>query len=301
MTNPKRPVLGVDFGGTKVALGVADGDGRLLAQRRVPTEAELGAEQAVDRALSEAKLLLAEQGIDPENLGGVGVVSPGIVRDTEILLAPNVPGWSRLHLADAVHGRLGPAPVVVGTDAKAAALAEWTSGALAGADPAVYLSLGTGVAAAVVSGGRVLPGANGAAGEIGYNLRDPAAREGYATGRAPLEEAVGGRGLARRARAALGREMSAARLLELASEGHAAARKLAAEALDELAAHVANLAILVDPETIAVGGGLLGAAGEVLPPLRACLDRAVPFPPKLVPSHYGSDAALYGAVILALA
>ena len=81
------------------------------------------------------------------------------------------------------------------TDVKAAALAEARWGALAGADPGVYLNLGTGLAAAIVIGGVVLSGANGAAGEIGYNLRQLAdvGDAGYLT----LEEAVSGRALAR--------------------------------------------------------------------------------------------------------
>jgi glucokinase len=289
---PADPVLGIDFGGTKTAIGLADHAGCLVRQARLSTEAEAGAEQVVARALAAARDLLGER-----KPAGVGVVSPGIVLPEKILLAPNVPGWERLRLRDLVAAEFGPA-VAVGTDVKAAALAEARWGALAGADPAVFLSLGTGIAAAIVVGGQVLGGANGAAGEIGYNLRGTADTASFATGSAPLEEAVGGRGLGRRAGERLGRPVTAAEVFDLARDD-AVAEVLVSEVLDELSMHVANLAIAIDPRRIAVGGGLLGSAGIVLPALRERLAAAVPFPPELVAARFGQDAALHGAIALA--
>jgi predicted NBD/HSP70 family sugar kinase len=286
-------VLGIDFGGTKIAVGVAAPTGELLASTRLDTDAGAGAAQAVRRALRAGRKLAP----DPV---AVGVCSPGIVLPDRILLAPNVPGWGELRLAELVAAEFGAVPVAVGTDAKAAGLAEYTWGVLGEADPAVYLSLGTGLAAAILIGGRVLGGANGAAGEFGYNLRGRASAEAFASGVAPLEEAVGGIGLGRRASSLLGAPTSAAQLFALApSDSRAAA--LVDEALDELAVHVANLAIAVDPELMAVGGGFLGAAEVVLPALRRRLAQAVPFAPKLVAAHFGADASLRGALALALA
>lgn len=289
-------ILGIDFGGTKVALGLADRDGTLLATRRLDTDAQAGAEQVVVRALAGARSLLAESGAAP---AAIGVVSPGIVLPDRILLAPNVPGWEELHLAELVAAEFPDAPISVGTDAKAAALAEWRWGALTGADPAVFLSLGTGIAAAVLVGGRLLTGANGAAGEIGYNLLSPQDTEGFASGAAPLEEAVGGRGLGGRASDLLGRPVTAGELFALAKE-NVEAKELVTAALDELSMHVANLAIALDPQRIAVGGGLVRSADVLLPALADRLAHAVPFPPELVSARFDQDAALLGAVALAL-
>jgi predicted NBD/HSP70 family sugar kinase len=188
---------------------------------------------------------------------------------------------------------------MVGTDVKAAALAEWKWGALAGADPAVFLSLGTGIGAALVVGGRVLGGAHGASGELGYNLRSPFGTEGFASGAAPLEEAVGGKGLGERASALFGRPVSAGELFGLAQD-NAQAKELVTAALDELSMHVANLAILVDAERIAVGGGMVRSGDVVLPVLRDRLAYAVPFPPELVMATFDQDGALLGAIALAL-
>jgi predicted NBD/HSP70 family sugar kinase len=285
-------VLGIDFGGTKVAIGVADRSGTVLRRLRLATEPESGGEQVVSRALAAARDLL-----DGDEPASVGVASPGITLPEKIVLAPNIPGWERLRLRDLVAAEFGPA-VAVGNDVKAAGLAEARWGALAGADPAVFLSLGTGIAAAIVVGGQVLAGANGAAGEIGYNLRGAGDTASFASGSAPLEEAVGGRGLGTRASERLGRPVTAAELFALSGDDPAAG-ELVSEAMDELSVHVANLAIALDPQRIAVGGGLAGSAAVVLPALRERLSHAVPFPPEVVAAQFSQDAALLGAIALA--
>jgi glucokinase len=148
-------------------------------------------------------------------------------------------------------------------------------------------------------GGRLLAGANGAAGEIGYNLLSPQDTDGFAGGAAPLEEAVGGRGLGGRASVLLGRPVTAGELFALARE-NAQAKELLSSALDELSMHVANLAIALDPQRIAVGGGLVRSADVLLPALRERLAQAVPFPPELVAAKFDQDASLLGAIALAL-
>jgi glucokinase len=290
-------VLGIDFGGTKVALAVARRTGEILARDRLATAARHGAEQVVQRVLAAAGRLISRgELLSGGSCAAVGAVSPGIVLPDRILLAPNVPGWGDLHLAELLSDGLGRLPVAVGTDTKAGALAEWRWGSLAGADPAIFVSLGTGVAAAFVAGGRVLKGAHGAAGEIGYNLRRTEAG-GRASG-APLEEYAGGRALGLRGGALLGHPITAEELFRVAgNDGRAA--ELVTKALDELAVHVANLAVAIDPARIAVGGGMMGSAEMILPALGRRLQQAVPFPPDLVPARFVLDAPLRGAIALA--
>ena len=98
----------------------------------------------------------------------------GIPFDDHVDLAPNVGGWGDLPLGHELKAAFPGAAVRMATDAKAAALAEARWGALAGADPGIYLNLGTGLAVSIVVGGQVLQGRHGAAGEIGYNLRSVA-------------------------------------------------------------------------------------------------------------------------------
>jgi glucokinase len=149
-----------------------------------------------------------------------------------------------------------------------------------------------------VIGGRVVTGAHGASGEIGYNLRSIMDHFGAAHGRAPLEEAVGGRFIGERASLLLGEPLSTA---DLFAHTDVRTRFLVDEALAELATHVANLAILIDPARIAVGGGLMSSGEVILRALEFRLGYAVPFPPQVVPAHFLNDASLYGAIALALA
>ncbi len=295
MTGAEAPgvLLGVDIGGTKVALAIADLDGRILAREHLATEAQRGAEQVIDRTLAAARTLVADS---CGRCVAVGAASPGIVQSAGTLLSPNIPGWDSVGIAERFRTGLSVPDVVVGNDVKTAALAEVRHGALRDADPGVFLSLGTGVAVAIIHNGQVLGGAHGAAGEIGYNLRGVQDTDGAAAGRCPLEEAVGGRGISQRASVLLGEPLTAA---ELFARTDPAATLLVADVLDELAVHVANLAIALDPARIAVGGGLTADPQRVFAALDTRLQQAVPFPPALVPAAFPQDGALVGALTLA--
>jgi predicted NBD/HSP70 family sugar kinase len=291
-------VLGIDFGGTKIALATATLDGGPLDSDRLDTDAGRGATQAVDRAVTRAEELMADTA---RSEGGrcvaVAAVSPGIVYEDRVALAPNVPGWQELELPALLRDRFDGARSAVGTDVKAAAVAELRWGSLRGADPAILLILGTGIAAAIVAGGQVIEGANGAAGEIGYSLRGERDRTGAAHGRAPLEEFAGGRAIGERASELLGERVTAA---EVFDHPDPRARELLDAALDALAVQVANMAIALDPARIAVGGGLMSRADAVLGALERRLAAAAPFPPELVPAEFIHDGPLRGAIALAL-
>lgn len=286
-------MLALDFGGTKIDVGTARLDGELVLSERIETRANRGATQAVERAVVIARELQART--DGDCLGA-GAVSPGIVEEERVLLAPNVPGWDRLALPGLLRDGLEVDSIAVGNDVNAAALAETRWGALSGTDVGVFLSLGTGVKTGLVIGGKVFEGAHGAAGEIGYSLRDPADGAGYGVGQAPLEEFVGGRALGERASALVGARLSAAEAFSHPGLPHG----FLEEWLAELTMHISNLAIALDPERIAVGGGLMAHADTILPALRDRVGAAVPFPPEIVPARFLQDGALRGAAALAI-
>ena len=290
-------VLAIDFGGTKIAIATAGTAGDMLKQTRLDTHASQGAQQLLERTTLAARNLIERTAAE---VGGrcvaAGVSTPGVVHDDGVLLSPNIPGWEHVSLRETIRAALD-IPTVVANDVKAAAMAEALWGALKGADPAVFLSLGTGIASALLIGGRVVTGAHGASGEIGYNLRSVLDTSGAAQGRAPLEEAVGGRFIGERASLLLGEPLSAA---DVFARTDIRARFLVDEALAELATHVANLAILIDPARVAVGGGLMRSGDVILHALAFRLGYAVPFPPEIVPARFLNDASLYGAIALAL-
>jgi predicted NBD/HSP70 family sugar kinase len=291
-------VVAIDFGGTKIDVTTANLKGQFLQQQRIETMASKGARQALERATAMARKLIA---ITTEMTGGhclaVGGVSPGIILPDRVLFAPNIPGWEQLALLDMLREDLDIPHVVVGNDVKAAALAESRWGSLKDADPSIFLNLGTGIGAALIINGRVFTGAHGAAGEIAYTLRGIPNEKGAAYGHAPLEEAIGGRAISERGSMLLNTYMSAADVFARPDDR---VRILIDEILAELAVHVANIAIFIDPMRIAVGGGMMGSASIILPALTTRLQSAVPFPPEVVLAEFVHDGALRGAVALAL-
>ena len=277
-------------------------------------------------------------------------------------LAPAIDGWESLALGRELRAAFEGAEVRMATDAKAAATAEVRWGALNGCDPGVYLNLGTGLAAAIVIGGQVVSGGNGAAGEIGYNLR-AVSDVGRSLGRRmPLEDVVSGQGLARQAsRRGAGRPGPAApapadpgaretsrpnprsrdpgrrfRARGIRAQragprragphgragdggpGDHAAGQLTAEDIfaaapgdpeldelvtsfvNELAFHLVNLAICINPVRISVGGGMVRSWARIRPQLEQALRAGVPYPPELVVAQFPYDAPLLGAVALAV-
>jgi glucokinase len=292
-------VLGIDVGGTKLALATADLDGNRLLDDELPTLADQGAPAVISRLLEAARgLITRTSAAGGGELLAVGAVSPGIVLHDRVLLAPNNPGWSTLALAAELRAGLDIGLVAVDTDAKAAVLAEARWGTLAGVDNGAFLNLGTGVSLAAIVHGHVLRGAHGAAGEIGYHLIGRPSEAAFAEGHAPLEEHVGGGPLGARVSVLIGRRVTVIEAFELA-ESDSRVKELLNEALDTLAVDIANVAITLDLERIAIGGGLIHRS-EWLERLDSLVRRAVPFPPDVVVARFSQDAPLAGAVVHAL-
>lgn len=291
MTEDRDVVLGIDFGGTKVALATATAAGERLRTTRIETRAADGAEAVVRRTLEAAHRLVDAT---PGRLRTAGVSTFGVVRDGRVRLAPNVPGWDDLPLPAILRDGLGVAALNVDNDVNAAATAELDWGALAGTDVGLYVNLGTGTGAALIVGGRVVPGVHGAAGEIGYLLREPG-EPGYAHGHAPLEEYTSGSGLAARGTTLLRRSVTAVDLA--ANRDEPAVASLLDDAAATVGMTVANLATFLDPERVVVGGGM---ATAFLPAIASAVTRAVPFPPPVSAGRFVDDAPLIGAIALAV-
>lgn len=292
-------VLGLDFGGTKIAAAVGNAaTGRRLGSTTISTEPDGGAAGSLHRGVQAAGRLLAQVAAGRE-LVAVGVATIGIPADEGVQLAPAIPGWADLPLGPELGRAFPGAEIRLATDVKAAARAEAESGALAGCDPGVYLNLGTGLAAAIVANGAVLSGRHGAAGEIGYNLRDRADVGVALVDRVPLEDSVSGKAFLGRAGGLLPGADPAAVFAGAAA--HPPIARLLAEFVQELAYHLVNLTIAVDPARIAVGGGMARCWHQLEDGLRSALDAAVPFPPELVLARFPYDAPLRGALALGLA
>ena len=285
-------VLAVDFGGSKTMVAAVDLHGQILATERLPVGDASGSEGILEGAVRAGRRLV--EATTCGHCVGAGVATAGIPTAEGILLSPNLPGWDRVRLAERIGDALGIGPVLVGNDVKCAALAEHRWGALRGADPALYLNLGSGVSAAIVVGGRVLHGAHGGAGEIGYAAgRIPETAHEPST----LEDMVGGRRIAERASRLAGRRLTTSQVFDAAG---AELRQVVTDGLETLAAHLRTVVLALDPARVALGGGLMGHAARVLDALRRGVAVPEPLGAEVVAGQFLDDAALRGAAALAL-
>jgi glucokinase len=306
-------VLGIDIGGTKISLCAAGESGEVLASDRIETRSGDGASVVVQRLVRAAgEMIQAVRSARGASVCGVGVVTPGVVGPHDVKLAPNNVGWDTLALSSTVRERLGVDAVEADNDAKAATAAEARWGSLAGATDAILVNLGTGISAGAIVGGALLRGAHGAALEIAYQVPSVGPLHGFHDDRAPLEETFSGSGLQAAASALLGRRAGTEEVFAamgkapddsldsaLSPTDVGLLAELGHRALDVAARAIANLAVALDPEIVAVSGGMLRSADQIIPRLVSTLDQLVPFPPRLVLAHFAERAPLAGACLLA--
>lgn len=316
-------VLGIDIGGTKTAVGLADARGELLARERRATgemgDGEpllLGIEAMIDAVLAAA-------GRERGAIDRVGVALPGAVDRARgaLLAAQTLRGLEGISLTDWYGSRLG-VPVTVENDAGAAALGEYTRGAGQGARVMLYFTVSTGIGGGVVADGRLWRGSAGHAGEFGHQVAVP---EGGAPcscgGRGCLESVASGPAIARRAREAVARglgdaigalaggdveRITAETVAAAAWEGDAAARALWEETGLYLGIGVANAIVLYDADRVVLGGGVTHAGDLLLEPTRRhALARVMPRLRResfvrIEAAALGDDVGVLGAIAAAM-
>lgn len=299
MTYAGSSVLGVDIGGTKLAVGVGTADGEIRRQSSEPTRAGEGAPAVLDRVIGLARGCLTAELAAGGSIEAIGVSTMGSTFPTHVELAPNVPGWDALRIPEALEAAFPGMPIAIGNDVQLAAQAELSWGSLREVQYGIYLNLGSGIAAGVIAGGRLIQGSHGTAGEVGYSLFRGLEPQMAVDGVAPFEAWFGGAGAARRL-AAAGLPGSVAELAASQSEGPEAQAFL-----DELWTGIGvlatNLCCFLDPAVLALGGGYMRGDAGGLEQIQRILNSAVPHPPAVVRARFGADASLRGAVAAALA
>ncbi|GAA3277014.1 ROK family protein [Paenarthrobacter aurescens] len=296
-------VLSFDVGGTDIKAGVVDASGTVLGMRRVPTPLDPArpGEAVLDR-LAELKAELASE-FPQAPAQAAGIIVPGIVDSAAGVgvYSANL-GWRNFPFTAEAEKRLG-IPVAFDHDVRSAAAVEHHFGASKEFSDVVVMVVGTGIAAAVFSGGKAVT-AGGFAGELGHaQVPDPDAGPG-STGSTILE-AVGSAGaIAKRYHRASGVSVDGARgVLLRAGEGDAIASRIWADALDALAFTICQCVNIIGTEAVVLGGGLAEAGDDLLEPLRKRVDRILDFQrrPQLIRAQLGQDAGLLGAALNARA
>lgn len=295
----EAPVLSFDVGGTDIKAGLVDVRGAVLGMRRVPTPLDPArpGEAVLDRLAELAAELAAEFPGAPAR--AAGIIVPGIVDSVAGVgvYSANL-GWRDFPFTAEAEKRLG-IPVAFDHDVRSAAAVEHSFGGSKEFNDVVVMVVGTGIAAAVFSGGKAVT-AGGFAGELGHaQVPDPDAAPG--TAGSTILEAVGSAGaIAKRYHRASGNTVNGARdVLLRASSGDETAARIWADAVDALAFTICQCVNIIGTEAVVIGGGLAEAGDELLDPLRARVDQILDFQrrPHLIRAQLGQDAGLLGAAL----
>jgi glucokinase len=305
-------VLGLDIGGTKLAAGVCKRDGTLVSSARVPTLSHLGPDAVIDRIVELCHRVMTESKIPDIPFVGVGCVGPLDVKRGVVQNPPNLPGWIDIPLRERLEKALQK-PIFVDNDANAAALGEHRFGAGRGIANLVYLTLSTGVGGGLIVNHELWEGANGNAGEIGHSTVAFDGRLCRCGSHGCLEAYVSGTHIASRARERIAsgapsqlpemagglENISAATVLSGVQAKDAVAMEIWNETLLILAAGLANVVNIFNPEQIILGGGVIHARDLLFTPLRQ-LVAARALPPlmqvvQIVPAELGDNAGVLGA------
>jgi glucokinase len=289
-------VLAIDLGGTKVSFAVIEPRGTVLARSKRPSH-DGGAALSLEALGASAAETVGAAGLEWSDVRAAGLVVPGIYDPaTGRAWAPNLWGRDELLLREGLSPHL-PVPLVIDSDRSGYVLGEAWRGAARGAKDVVFLAVGTGIGAGILSDGRLVRGHGGIAGAVGWFALDPRWREDY--GRVGSFEAeAAGPALARRLGAASAEDVAAA-----ARRGDPAARRAVDETVEWLAMGIANLISALNPQVVVLGGGLMQASDLFLEPVRHAVRRwAQPLAVdqcRIEITELGEDAALFGAARLA--
>jgi glucokinase len=278
-------ILGIDIGGTKLAVGVSSPSGQLLATDRIPTNPAESSEQTLARLIDACRAVIAKAAV-PVAAAGIGCVGP-LDQKTGYVISPvNIPGWRRVPLVDTIRAGL-KIPVFLDNDANAAALGEHRFGAGRGVRNMIYMTISTGIGGGIIVDDRLYQGENGNAGEMGHmcvrfdGRRCPCGNIGC------VEAYASGTAIAARAREAVDADRAAAgaSLLKLAAGdpsgitaklvveavrrgGDPLAQRIWDETINALGSGLVSVIHIFNPRRIVLGGGVTNAGDLLFEPLR---------------------------------
>ena len=313
-SSKSRPILAFDLGGSQLRVGLVTAKGKVIGRTIEPTRAEEGPKRVIARIEGMGKALVVEHGTGKPIAVAAAVASPLDDRGT-LHHPPNLAGWKTVPFK-AMLARHFKLPVAMGNDATVAALGEHVFGDGRGVDDLVYLTVSTGIGGGVITGGQLLTGAWGMAGELGHIFLAPEGPLGKCGHRGCLESLACGEMIAARAKEAVaaGRKTSLAKLtpdaiktkdvFEAAREGDIVTKEIVQAAATYLGRGIASLVHVFNPRKVILGGGVTKswdliqttvektARGLLLPGFNKRLE--------IVRTRFGEDIGLLGATALAI-
>ncbi len=313
--SPARSIIGVDLGGTKLAVGIVDDTLGVLSRTVEPTAAE-SADACLRDIYRRLDAAVAEYG--PVDAIGVGTASMVNFRAGRVVQSTNLP-LRDVPLRDLLHDRYS-VPVAIDNDANVACLAEFRYGAGVGTSEMIMLTLGTGIGGGIVTGGHLYRGVSGAAAELGHMVIDfdgPRCQgacpnygclevyaSGQAMGQAARDAARSAPGSALGQALASGEEVDGPLLSRLALDGDPTAVAVLTAIGEKLGVGITSIVNIFNPELVVVGGGAAEAGEILLEAARRVVAGRALSPQRdevrIVAAQHGQDAGVLGAGALAM-
>ena len=291
--------FGYDIGGTNIAAGVIDENNRLIAKDSVKFPRGEGTEAVSAACEALYRKILEQAGIPGNEIAGVGVAVPGSVSpETGVVIDAHNLGFHHTPLAAMLSDKLNKSVNLI-NDADAATLAEHRIGSLQGSRTAMLITIGTGIGGGLILNGELFRGGRGNGTEPGHMVLRNGGRH-CSCGIDGCAETYCSATRLGKDGAAFGKA-SAKDVIEAARQGNEEALNLFRQYIDDFGSYIASIINLLDPERIAIGGGVSGAGSFLLDPLRKDVERKCFFEtcPEIVVASAGNDAGIVGAGLIA--
>lgn len=306
--------IGVDIGGTKVSAGVVDSNGNMISSDKRSTPISGGVE------LIATIIDLIKSFQSKYEIAGIGISIAALISADQgtIVGAPNIANLSKLNFVEELKKSFN-LPVVAENDANSAMWAEYKFGSAKNLNPVMFFIIGTGMGGGLVIDGKLFKGANGIGAEFGHMIVQPNGIKCGCGANGCIEQYASGSALMRYAKEEMkadpikakellkysdaSGDISGATLTTAAKQGNEIALSAFNKQADWLGSACASYTLLLDPQAIVIGGGVVEAGELFLNPVRLAMEKYMPFAgshllPKIVAAKYGNDAGLIGAADL---
>ena len=309
--------VGIDIGGTKVALRLFDESGRILVRERAKTRKHEGYRTVLEDVVRLVRVAAVDQGIGPEELALVGVAAAGQIDPAcgSVIVSPNL-HWTNVPFRSDLEEALG-APVRIENDVNAATYGEWRFGLERPARDVVGIFLGTGVGGGLILDGRLHRGSSGVGGEVGHITLNPYGYPCRCGNRGCFETYCGGSYVAERAREKLRegyrgtlwdviegqpRDLHLGHIEKAAGLGDEYCAAVWEEIVEYLGAGMQTIANLLNPEVIILGGGVVMGTERLVDEARTVMERRAMTGTlaglRVVKGRLGEDAATMGVAFM---
>ena len=310
----KQYGFGVDIGGTTIKMGFFETSGKLLDKWEIKTNTENGGTEILSDVAKAIDNKLAQEGISKDDVQGVGIGVPGPVKSDGVVNRCVNLGWGVVNVAEQLNALTG-LKVKVGNDANVAALGEMWQGGAKGSTDVIMVTLGTGVGGGIIVDGKVVAGFGGAGGEIGHITVNKDEIEACNCGQyGCLEQYASATGIVRLCKRKLEKSnedttlrkfdaVTAKDIFDEAKAGDVIAVELVDEVGEILGSALSNMACVVNPEVIVIGGGVSKAGAILIDTIQKhFIETAfhVAKDTKFALASLGNDAGIYGCMQMIL-